>query len=449
MDVVELVRLVRAGESDRALVERLGLNRRTVAKYRVWASERGLLEGPPPKAAAVHRLLAQTMPGALPPQQTSTVGAYREEIAELRQRGVEVAAIRVRLEERHGHPVSYAAVWRLVRRLEPAPPPEAMVRVEVQPGSQAQVDFGYAGQTLDPATGRPRKTWVFVMVLAWSRHLYAELVFDQRVETWLLCHRHAFAAFGGVPRSIVLDNLKAGIVRACLHEPAAQRGYRECAEHYGFLIDPNPPRSPHLKGKVEQGGVHYVARNFLAGREPTERIDDPNRGLRRWTAEVAGQRVHGTTQARPLERFEGVEQAALLPLPPAAYDPATWAQLRVARDCHLTFARAHYSAPFRLVGRSVWVRGGMLTVEVYTEDHELVTTHSRAEPGAWRTVLDHLPPEKVPGLVISREACGQQAHRIGQATAELVGQLLDHRPEDRLRSAGRVLALAATVGPER
>ncbi len=301
MDIVELVRLVRSGEGDRALAERLGLNRRTVAKYREWAAAQGLLEGPMPKPGAVHRLLAQTMPPVVPPQQTSTVGTYRDEIAALRGRGMEVAAIRVRLEERHGRPVSYAAVWRLVRRLEPAPPPEAMVRVEVQPGAQAQVDFGYAGRTLDPATGRPRKAWVFVMVLAWSRHLYAELVFDQRVETWLGCHQRAFAAFGGVPRSVVLDNLKAGIARACLHEPTAQRSYRECAEHYGFLIDPNPPRSPHLKGKhpegTRQGGVHYVARNFLAGRDETERIDDLNRKLGDWSLHVAGQRVHGYPQA--------------------------------------------------------------------------------------------------------------------------------------------------------
>lgn len=205
-----------------------------------------------------------------PPQQVSTVAPYAAAIAAYRARGMEVAAIRARLEEVHGHPVSYHAVWRLVRHLEP-PAPEVVVRVEAKPGSEAQVDFGYAGLTLDPATGLARKTWVFVMVLARSRHLYAELVFDQRVATWLLCHRHAFEAFGGIPARVVPDNLKAAVVRASFTEPVAQRSYRECAEHYGFLIDPNPPRSPHLKGKVEQGGVHYVARNFLAGRTPPPR----------------------------------------------------------------------------------------------------------------------------------------------------------------------------------
>lgn len=448
MDLLELLRLLRAGESDRAVRDRLGLNRRTVAKYRVWATEQGFLEGALPALGEVRRRLAATQPAVLPPQQTSSVARYTEEIAGYRARGMEVAAIRGRLEEVHGHPISYSAVWRLVQRQEPATP-EAVVRVETAPGSQAQVDFGYAGQMLDPATGKARKTWVFVLVLSWSRHCYAELVFDQRIQTWLLCHRHAFEAFGAVPKGIVLDNLKAAILHACVHDPVAQRSYRECALHYGFLIDPNPPRTPYLKGKVEQGGVHYVKRNFLAGRDGTERIDELNRKLRTWIGETAGQRIHGTTQARPLERFREIEQAAMLPLPATAYDPATWAQLRLYRDCHLTFERAYYSAPFRLIGQQLWVRGGARTVELFTDDHELVATHSRVGPGERQTNLLHLPPEKVPGLVISRETCQQQARDIGPRTAALVERLLEHRPEDRLRSAGRVLALAKEAGDER
>ena len=76
---------------------------------------------------------------------------------------------------------------------------------------------------------------------------YAELVWDQRIDTWLLCHRHAFEFFGAVPARLVPDNLKAAIVKASFTEPVAQRSYRECAAHYGFLIDPQPPRAPWLK----------------------------------------------------------------------------------------------------------------------------------------------------------------------------------------------------------
>jgi transposase len=249
MDIVEIVRLLRAGESDRTITQVVRCNRRTVAKYRAWAAH-DLLTGAMPTSAALHRLLAQTLPGAAPPQQVSTVAPYAEEIAAYRVQGLELAAIRARLEETHGHPVSYHALWRLVRHLEPRRV-EAVVRVEVKPGSEAQVDFGSAGLLLDSRSGAPRKAWVFVLVLSWSRHMYAELVFDQRVETWLRCHQHAFESWGGTPARIVPDNLKAAIVRASFTEPLAQRAYRECAEHYDFLIDPNPPRSPHLKGKVE------------------------------------------------------------------------------------------------------------------------------------------------------------------------------------------------------
>lgn len=449
MDINELLRLVRAGENTSAIARMLGLNWRTVRRYRTWADEQRLLVGELPDPATLHRLIATTLPIAQPPQQISSVASYQTEIAAMRERGMEIAAIRSRLEERHGHRVSYSAVWRLVQQLEPATS-EAVVRVEVTPGSEGQVDFGYAGITLDPMTGAERRTWLFVLVLSWSRHLYAELVFDQRVETWLLCHVHAFTAFGGAPARMVPDNLKAAIVRASFGGDAlAQRAYRECAEHYGFLIDPTRPRTPEHKGKVEQGGVHYVTRQFLAGRDP-EPIDQLNGKLRTWTREVAGQRIHGTTKERPLERFERVEQQALLPLPRTPYDPATWKELRVYRDCYVTFEGSYYSVPHRLVGQQVWIRAGARTVQIYSADHQLVATHDRAtSPGQRQTHLEHLPSEKVAGLVLSRESVLLQAHAIGPATTAVVQELLDHRPEDRLRSAHRLVRLAQPHGNDR
>ena len=449
MDIKEIIRLLRAGESDRTIARLVDANRRTVVRYREWATDQGLLKGELPAAATLERLLATTLPTLAPPQQTSAVATYGEEIARMRERGMEMAAIRSRLEERHGGSISYSAVWRFVHHLEPKIL-QPVVRIEVPAGSEGQVDFGYAGPMIDPKTGAERKSWVFVLVLSWSRHLYAEVVFDQRVETWLLCHAHAFAAFGGVPARIVPDNLKAAIVRASFGgDPVVQRSYRECAEHYGFRIDPTRPRTPEHKGKVEQGGVHYIKRQFLAGRDP-EPIDELNGKLHRWTTETAGQRIHGTTKERPLERFARTEQAALLPLPRTPYDPATWKQVRVYRDCYVSFDGSYYSIPYRLIGQEVWLRAGARTVQVFTADHALVVTHDRAaKPGERQTHLDHLPSEKVPGLVLSRESIQRQAETIGPATAAIVRDLLAHRPEDRLRSAGRVVRLAETYGPER
>lgn len=448
MDIHEVLRLLRDGSSDRDIAHLLRLNRRTVARYRRWAQTEVFLTGPLPAMRELEERLAATLPPVRPPQQVSTVEPYREEIVAYRARGMEVAAIRARLQEVHGHTVSYAAVWRLVRRLTP-PMPDTFVRVEVAPGSEVQVDFGYAGRTIDPATGALRKTWAFVLVLSWSRHLYAELVFDQRVETWLLCHRHAFDCFGGIPERVVLDNLKAAILRASVDDPTVQRAYRECATHYGFRIDPNPPRSPHLKGKVEQGGVHFVKRNFLAGRDP-EPINELNRKLCQWTLTIAGERVHGTTKDQPLVRFREVEQAALRPLPRAPYDLAVWKQARLHRDCHVVFEGSYYSAPYRLVGQTLWVRGGSRTVEIFTGDHLSVATHDRAtRPGERMTNLAHLPPYKVPGLVANRDSCRAQAVGIGPQTAVVVERLLAHTPEDWLRTAQRVVRLRTTVSAER
>ena len=350
-----------------------------------------------------------------------------------RAEGVEIAAIRQRLLEQDIE-LSYWSLYRYVRRIEGGTQ-RVTVRVEAAPGSEAQVDFGYARLTLDE-TGAQRKTWVFVMTLSWSRHQYCELVYNQTVETWLECHRRAFEFFDAVPVRIVLDNLKAAITRACVEDPAVQRSYRECAEHYGFLIDPNPPRTPRLKGKVEKGGVHYVKRNFLAGRDP-EPTDVLNRKLLTWCVEIAGERVHGTTHERPIERFEQAEQAALLPLPPGPYDLALWKKVKLHRDCHVTFDKAYYSAPYRLVGQEMWARGGTRTVKLYTADHELVATHDRAtRPGERQTCPDHLPPEKLPGLDQDHQDCRQRAAARGLARLPWSRGCWRTASTDRPRSAG-------------
>ena len=446
MDIREILRRLQAGQSNRAIARATGINRKTVGRYRAWAAKHGLLSGPLPPLGELHQLVEDTLKSSPPRQNVSSVEPYRKQVEKLRQENVEIAAIYERLKER-GYSGSYSSVHRFVRNLEPKMA-EVTVRVETPPGEESQVDFGYAGRMIDPETGELRRTWAFVMTLSWSRHQYVEFVFDQKVETWLRLHRNAFAFFGGVPRRVVIDNLKAGIVRACLDDPQVQQAYRECAEHYGFLIAPCRPRTPRHKGKVEQGGVHYVKRNFLGGREPTT-ITQANQDGLRWVNTTAGQRIHGTTKERPLTRFE-TERDALLPLPGTPYDMAVWKQVKLHRDCYVVFDKAYYSAPFRLVGQQLWVRGGTREVQIYTPDYQLVATHPRAQrPGRRLTHLDHLPPHKVPGLILSRDTCRQQASEIGPATRTVVDVLLDHRPEDRLRTAGRLLRLGERFGSQR
>ena len=108
------------------------------------------------------------------------------------------------------------------------------------------------------------------MVLAWSRHQYAELVRDQKVETWLGCHRRAFEWFGGVVSRVTIDNPKCAITKACYHDPQVQRAYAECAEGYAFLINALPPREPKKKGA--RGGRRQIRQGQLL---PPARVPQP------------------------------------------------------------------------------------------------------------------------------------------------------------------------------
>lgn len=447
MDIRELLLHMRAGSSNRRIQRDTGVDRRTVKTYRDWATAQGLLEGSLPPLEDLQGLLDQTMPKQVPPQNVSTAEDYRELIEKLLKENVEIAAIQCRLEER-GYTGSYWAVYRLAQKIKPRTR-EATVRVETEPGEEAQVDFGFAGRLIDSGTGELRRAWVFVMTLSWSRHQYAEFVFDQKAETWLRLHRNAFAWLGGVPKRVRIDNLKAAIVKAVWDDPEVQQSYRGCAEHYGFLITPCRPYTPQHKGKVEQGGVHYVKRNFLGGREPTT-ITQANQDVLIWCNNKAGLRIHGTTKEEPLVRFQEVELARLQPLPETPYDLAIWKKVTLGRDCYVNFDKAYYSAPHRLHGQKLWVCGGIQQVRIYTLGRKLVATHERAQrPGERHTHLDHLPPEKVPGLVLNRDNCLASATEVGPATQQVVQTLLDDPVLDRLYTAGRLLRLRDKFGDTR
>jgi transposase len=174
MDIREILIHVRAGSSNRQIQRDTHLDRRTVRRYRQWAQEQGLLEGSLPPLEELQALAARTLPENTPPQNTSAAAAYRDQIEQWLKEKVEVAAMCQRLQER-GYTGSYAAVWRLARKLDPKNP-ETTTRVERKPGEEGQADFGYAGRMIDPETGKLRRTWAFVMTLSWSRHQYVEFV---------------------------------------------------------------------------------------------------------------------------------------------------------------------------------------------------------------------------------------------------------------------------------
>jgi transposase len=252
MDIRELVRQLRIIESDREVQRFSGLHRQTVKRYRQWAKTQGLLVGELPDHAAFQTLVQETLSKPNPPpQNTSSVEPYRAEVEAWHRAGVEGKAIWHRLKER-GYPGSVHSVYRFTKHLKSADPPETFVRVERAAAEEGQVDFGLVGEMIDELTGEIVKSYALVMVLSFSRYMYVEFVTHQDLPTFLKCFVRAFAFFGGVPRKMVTDNLRAAIVRHAWDgsDLEAGRSFRELAEHYGFLIAPTRPYTPHHKEGV-------------------------------------------------------------------------------------------------------------------------------------------------------------------------------------------------------
>ena len=441
----DLIQRLKMGESERRIAQDMQVSRPTIHKYHELAKQAGYLEkgAGVPNDETLQKVLG---PGPKPPKIVSSLEAYGEVVKTLRNQEVEMVAIWQRLKADYHYTGSYSAVRRYVAHLEPAPV-EAYVRVHTPAGEEMQVDFGSVGPLYDPASGQIRTAYAFVATLCYSRHQYAELVFDQKVTTWISLHRRAFEYFGGVPRRVVPDNLKAAVLKILVHDVVLGEAYRQMALYYGFLISPNRPYTPRHKGKVENG-VHYVQRNFMAGQTFAD-IGCANQHLKSWIREVAGVREHGTTHEAPLKLFKELEQAALLELPG---EPFSLCEIRTAKvhpDCHVVVAGSFYSAPYVYVGQKLDVYVRDRVVELY-QGQKLVATHVRCQnPGQWQTRLEHYPENKAAFLQRTPDYCRHLAACLGPATSQVVERLLSDRPLDRLRSVQAILRLEETVGAGR
>lgn len=441
----DMIHRLRSGDSERRIARDLGISRDAVHKYHVLAHGKGYLttDQPLPEDAILLQALG---PASQPPRTVSTVEPYRETVQKLLDQGVEMTAIYARLRDDHRYTGTYSSVRRFVHSICPQET-EAIVRVHTAPGEEAQVDFGPVGQFYDPATGHARSAYVFVATLSFSRHQYAELVFDQKTPTWIALHRRAFESWDGVPHRLVPDNLKAAVLQALVDGPILGEAYRRMAQHYGFLISPTRPGTPQHKGKVENG-IRYIQRNFLAGQTFAD-IHLANQRLAIWVREVAGARRHGTTHQSPWRMFVEQEQKTLLPLPAEPFTLLEIKPVKVHPDCHITLAGSYYSVPFRYVGQTLDAYVGERVVQLF-QGTTLITTHERATtPGIWRTRLEHYPAEKAAFLERTPTRCREIARRIGPATLQVAETLLAERPVDRLRSVQGILRLEETVGAQR
>ncbi len=447
----ELIRLHRLGTPCRDVARLLGISPNTERPYRLALAQANLLSGDANELPTVESILDVVTPlqAVHPKWETqSSACAYMEEIHEMLRRGAKPKAIYDALKLKDPNfAVSLSAIKRLCKRLSKAAgvdPNSVAIVVDTPAGEVAQVDFGDIGMLLDPDTKTMRRAYVFVMVLGFSRHIFAKIVFDQKIETWLALHAEAFSSFGGVPRVVVPDNLKSAVLRAAFHghdDITLNRSYRDFARFFGFKIDPAPAYSPEKKGKVESG-VKYVKNNFFLPRKGNHDVRALNEELSRWVTNIAGQRLHGTTYQRPFEVFMRDERPALLSLPSQAWEPVIWTRAKLHTNCHVTVRGAQYSAPWRLVGRELLVRMTRHQIELYADDTR-VATHAKAIQGQRRTLHEHLPDVRGDYRRRTRSFWEERADRMGHDVGHYIREVFDS--DDVLLMLNRVQSIVTLL----
>jgi transposase len=452
--------LLQQGWSQRRIARELGLDRETVARYAQLAAKPANLrpgsDAPPePKPAnlrpgseaseeakpatlrpgsesvadAQDPLLAGLPNGALMAPSGASAGGHsacwplREVIQRKLDQALSAQRIWQDLRTEHGFTASYYSVLRFVAKLRP----DAELpfrRMECAPGAEAQVDFGTGAAIVD-ADGKRQRTYVFRIVLSHSRKAYSEAITRQTTDAFLACLENAFHHFGGAPRTLVIDNLKAAVTKADWFDPEINPKVLSFCDHHGIALLPTKPYMPRHKGKVERG-IDYVQENALKGRTFAS-LKEQNDYLLDWERTVADTRIHGTTRRQVGAVFEQIEKPALLALPRERFANFQEGQRVVHRDGHVEISRAYYSVPPEYLGRTVWVRWDNRMVRVFNQRFELIATHIRHGPGGFSTLDAHLHSAKISRVERGAQELIDRAKALGPSIGQWAEALHQQR----------------------
>jgi transposase len=285
---MEIAVLKKHGESIRAIARAMGMSRNTVRRHLRGGED------------AARRRPAVKRAEKLDPFKCYIIDRLKAAAPDLIPASVLFREIKAR-----GYTGGETRVKQFVRGLRPTPRPDPVVRFETVPGQQMQVDWATIGRGGEQLS-------VLIATLGWSRATYVEFCDDERLETLIGCHENAFAAFGGVPREVLYDNVKTVVLERNAYGRGVHRfhpGFLDYARHMSFLPRLCRPYRAKTKGKVERF-IRYLKGSFWvpfsasmkqAGLTP----DKPaaNAAVAHWLREVANARVHATTQEVPAERL--------------------------------------------------------------------------------------------------------------------------------------------------
>jgi len=353
-------------------------------------------------------------PPTAPPGRSPTASAcepYRETIEVGLARGRNAMAIWQDLVDTCGFPGSYQSVQRFVHKLCPSPSPEARVVIETAAGEECQVDYGDGPMVRDPATGKYRRTRLFVMTLGYSRKSVRLLVFHSSSRIWAELHEKAFRRLTGVTRVVVLDNLREGVLSPDIYDPELNPLYRDVLRHYGAVPLPCRTADPDRKGKVESGVAH-AQKTPLKGLR-FETLEQAQSYLDHWEERWADTRIHGTTKRQVAAMF-AEERPALLPLPLEPFRYYQYGERTVHLDGCVEVDATYYSAPPGWIGRRVQVQWDSLHVRLlHPHTGELLREHLHQARGKHRIQEEDRPRKTPLGTVALLNRADKAGPRIG------------------------------------
>lgn len=449
-----ILTLKERGWSQRRIARELGINRETVARYlNLWQNGSKPATNPHTGSEASNAVtdsceLPLDTRGDPPANRSgpaSRCEPYRQLIEEKLKAKLSGKRIWQDLRYEHGFDGSYYSVRRFIARLG-TDSPLPFRRMECAPGDEAQIDFGVGAPIVRP-DGVRRRCWVFRIVLSNSRKAYSEVVYRQSTDSFIGCLENAFWHFGGAPRTLVPDNLKAAVSKADWYDPDIHPKLQSFCRHYATVILPARPYMPRHKGKIEKG-IDYVKNNALKGRTFASLVDQ-NRFLLSWEASVADTRIHGTTRKQVGKLFLEQEQPHLVPLPAGRFVSFAEARRSVHRDGYVEVGKSYYSVPPEYTGREVWARWDNHLVHIYNTRMEQIIVHARVEPGRFQTHPDHIHPHKRSGVEKGAPWLLGRARAIGPHVARWARSMLNVRGVAGMRVLMGLIGMAKRYECER
>lgn len=444
--VYQIFRRWHAGQRISEIKAQEGCDRKTIRAYLAELEVRGFSrEQPFPERESIGAAIREIIPKHERGRDSfETLRPFTDEfkslITDSREPVLPKTAFEI-VREREGLSVSYESFKRFARAHDLSRTERRqMIRIELPPGLETQIDYGKVGLLADAATGRDRVVYAFCGILSHSRLPFIQFVYTQDQRSFVTSIIDMLEYYGGATESLSMDNLKSGIIKPDIWDPKLNRTCAEMAEHYGVFIDPCRVATPTDKGKIER--LVPSARELfrkLKKLHPTADIHALNRKAIEWCRDEYGAREHGTIRQAPMAVFDSVEKERLKSLPADRFDAPRWQEVLVHPDQFFGYARKRYSLPALYRHKKVWIRENGRILQVF-DNHQLIREYVMTakvmnyEPKDFPETVREMMDGGYPRYLLEQSrAYGEQAYRLIESVLAPHAYLNSRRAQGMLR----------------